>query len=287
MWKQQLLKTTRGLFEIFVRGEGKPVCITHLYSEFNELGYYFADAFVDRFQVILVNLKEAGNSCKADLEEELGMTESVKDLEAVREELGLEKWSFAGHSTGGMLGLVYGDLFPGSLEGLVVGGVAASKKYMENRGSMYCSKSPLNKRLKEIFAILKSPEATVEEKRNANQEWTNMSLFNADKREDYFKSLSSGKVVQRRLDYYSFQELPEFDIREKLQGINVPTLVYCGSHDKQCPLYYSEEIHREIPSSQLYIFKESNHLPYLEEKSRFLQMVEDFEESLYMKEAEK
>ncbi|TYR77033.1 alpha/beta fold hydrolase [Rossellomorea vietnamensis] len=280
MWKQQLLKTNRGLFEIFVRGKGKPVCITHLYSEFNELGYYFADTFVHQFKVILVNLKEAGNSCRADLAEELSMAESVKDLEAVREALGFEKWSFAGHSTGGMLGLVYGDLYSDSLEGLVVGGAAASKKYMENRESMYCSQSPLNKRLREIFAILKSPEATVEEKRNANKEWTNMSLFNADKREDYFKRPSSGRVVQRRLDYYSFQELPLFDIREKLSGINIPTLVYCGSHDKQCPLHYSEEIHREIPNSQLYIFNESNHLPYLEEESRFLSMVEDFKESL-------
>jgi proline iminopeptidase len=44
MWKQELIKTTRGEFEIFTQGTGTPLCITHLYSEFNQLGNYFADA---------------------------------------------------------------------------------------------------------------------------------------------------------------------------------------------------------------------------------------------------
>jgi proline iminopeptidase len=56
MWEKRLVQTSRGEFEIFIMGTGEPLCATHLYSEFNELGSYFADSFVNHFQVILVNL---------------------------------------------------------------------------------------------------------------------------------------------------------------------------------------------------------------------------------------
>ena len=276
MWKQQMIDTSRGKFEIFVQGEGDPVCITHLYSEFNELGYYFADSFVENFKVFLVNLKDAGNSCKAMLDEELSMKESVKDLEAIREALCINSWRFAGHSTGGMLGLVYATLFPDALSKLMVGGATATKEYMEHEKSMYCQSSPLNKRLKEIFFILKSPDTTIEERRSANREWTNMSLYKSKKRDEYFQKPSSGKVVQRRLDYFSFYDLPHYEILGELSKVQIPVVVYCGRHDVQCPLIFSEAMSAELINSKLYIFEESNHFPYLEEKERFLNMVSDF-----------
>ncbi|MEI4769878.1 alpha/beta fold hydrolase [Psychrobacillus sp. FJAT-51614] len=278
MWEKKLVDTDRGIFEIFSQGTGEPLCITHLYSEFNDLGYYFADTFINHFKVILINLKEAGNSCKAVTEEELSMKESTKDLEAIREALNYDKWSFAGHSTGGMLGLVYATMFPDSLTKLLVGGATANSKYMEHEGSMYSHKSPLNKRLLEIFSILKSANSTLEDRRKANKEWSDMSLHNPGKRDEYFKKPSSGKVVQRRLDYYSYMDLPHYDIQRELKQITIPTFVYCGRYDAQCPLVFSEEISRDLINSKLYVFEKSNHIPYLEEKEVFSNMVYDFKE---------
>ena len=276
MWKQQFIETSRGRFEIFGCGSGEPLCITHLYSEFNERGYYFADAFVESFTVYLVNLKEAGNSSKVEADVELSMVETAKDLEAIRASIGLEKWAFAGHSTGGMLGLVYAILFPDSLSKLMIGGAAASREYMDHEGSMYCPKSPLNSRLKEILAILKSPEAALEEKRAVNQEWTDLSLYKPENRNDYFSKPSSGKVIQKRLDYFSFHELPPFDLRADLPNIVTPAIVYGGRHDVQCPFVFSEEIYESLGKAKLYEFKESNHVPYLEEREKFAEMVKDF-----------
>jgi pimeloyl-ACP methyl ester carboxylesterase len=276
MWEKQLVNTNRGTFEIFSHGVGEPLCITHLYSEFNELGYYFADEFVNQFKVYLINLKEAGSSCKAQVEAELSMRETAKDLESIRETLNFDRWGFAGHSTGGMLGLVYAGMFPESLTKLLVGGASASKKYMEHEDSMYCLRSPLNKRIKEIFSVLKSPASTKEERRNANREWTNMSLYYPERRDKYFIKPSSGKVVQKRLDYYSFNDLPSYDLKSELNKIAVPSIVFCGKHDAQCPVIFSQEINNELKNSTLYIFEESNHFPYIEEKEKFKEMVADF-----------
>lgn len=208
--------------------------------------------------------------------DELSMRETVKDLEEIRKALGFDKWSFAGHSTGGMLGLVYAAKYPNSLKRLMVGGAAATNDYMEHKDSIYSYKNPLNKRLKEIFAVLNSSESTREQRLQANREWTEMSLYDPSRFDEYFSKPSSGKVVQKRLDYYSYEELSNFDIREEISKIQIPTIVYCGKHDSQCPLVYSIEIHKLIPQSKLYIFDKSNHAPYLEEKEKFKEMIKDF-----------
>ncbi|SET93274.1 proline iminopeptidase [Salinibacillus kushneri] len=48
-WGRKLLKTSRGVFEVFEKGEGEPLCVTHHYSEFNQTGDYFAETFIKYF----------------------------------------------------------------------------------------------------------------------------------------------------------------------------------------------------------------------------------------------
>ncbi|WP_044339318.1 alpha/beta fold hydrolase [Rossellomorea aquimaris] len=276
MWVQKLIQTERGAFEVFEAGNGEPLCVTHLYNEFNERGYHFADRFVDDFKVYLVNLKETGNSTEVRDEGELSMIETCKDLEAVRVALGYDDWNFAGHSTGGMLGLVYAAQHPDSLKRLVVGGASATNEYVEHQESIYCDKHPENNRLKEIVSILKSEESTKEERVQASREWTEMSLYDPGRFEEYFSKPTSGIVVQKRLDYYSYSELPTYDIREDLSTIQTPTIIFCGKHDSRCPFIYSEEIFDLVPNSSFYIFEDSDHSPHLEEKEKFSSMVKDF-----------
>ena len=79
-----------------------------------------------------------------------------------------------------------------------------------------------------------------------------------------------------RLDYYSYKVLPNYDILSELHNVTVPSFIYCGRYDTQCPLVFSEEIYAAIKNSKLYIFEESNHSPFLEEKDLFIEMVADF-----------
>lgn len=90
MWQQKLIRTTRGAFEVFEKGSGEPIAITHLYSEFNQHGNSMAAPFAEFYRVYLVNLRGAGKSVGAAASEQLGMDETLKDLEALREALGYE-----------------------------------------------------------------------------------------------------------------------------------------------------------------------------------------------------
>jgi proline iminopeptidase len=92
----------------------------------------------------------------------------------------------------------------------------------------------------------------------------------------------SGKTVQSRLDYYS-KSLPTLDLRPLLNQIETPTLIMCGRFDSQCPLYFSEEIHKLIPKSKFVVFDESNHSPFLEEPEKFTKEIVDFYDECFGK----
>lgn len=279
VWERSMVSTSRGVFEVFTSGEGRPLCVTHYYSAFTEKGNYFADIFTGKYKVHLVNLKEAGKSDRVNDESELGMEETVLDLEALRKSLYYDTWSFAGHSTGGMLGLVYGMTHGGSLDSLIVVGAAASNEYMNSSASIYCKKHPSNARLMEIFRIMRQA-ASREETMVAAREWTAMSLHHPERWEQYFANPSSGSTVQSRLNFYN-KQLAGYDIREGLNRIRVPTLVICGEHDAQCPAVFSEEIHRLVEGSELHILTDSNHSPHLEEPERFEEIIGGFHDKCF------
>jgi len=274
MWEETLIDTKHGQFEVFKKGNGRPLCVTHLYSEYNKKGNLFANSFIDKYSVYLINLAGCGQSTTGNGENKYSMESSVKDLEAIREALGFKTWSFAGHSTGGMLGLQYAIQSPESLDRIIVGGLSASAEYMNHPESIYCTENPNNKRLREIFEVLRDMNATIEERRTVSKEWLMMSLYNKSVYDEMISRPNSGKTVSDRLDYYSYKELPNYDLRPFLKDVKVPSYIYAGLHDAQCPYEFGVEAANLIPNSTFKTFNQSNHNPFIEEEVEFREFVD-------------
>lgn len=274
-WNQLLLHTTRGIFEIFIKGEGNPLCVTHLYSEFNETGDYFASTFTKTHTVYLVNLRECGDSEKARTPYELSMLETVLDLEAIREALGFEKWAFAGHSTGGMLGIVYSIYFSTSLQYQVIVGATAREYMTFSDDCIYNKNHPQFHHMQSLIEKLQSSDLSVERRNELSVERTSLSLYDPSKYDLLFSQNIRKKMSATRLNFFS-REVHIFDVTKKLQLITIPTLLICGKHDVQCPLIYSLEMNQLIPQSTLAIFDKSNHYPFLEEEDLFLEQLTIF-----------
>lgn len=275
MWNEKLLKTERGNFEIFEKGGGEPLAVTHLYSEFNQKGNSMAASFTDHYRVYLINLRGAGQSVKASTSDEYSMDETVKDLEAIRKALKYEKWAFAGHSTGGMLALKYAVNNQSSLTKIIAGGAAASYEYGKDENSIYCRKNPHFKRIVEIMNLLNDPTTPTEVRKEIGYEWALMSYRSEEKLKESMKKPNSGKTVGPRLDYFIKNEYPVYDIREELKGIRIPSYIYSGKYDAQCPLKFGEEIADLIPGARFKVFEESNHNPFSEEESKFKVFVKE------------
>lgn len=222
--------------------------------------------------MILVNLREAGNSEKATYPYELSLLESVFDLEAIRESLGFNKWGFAGHSTGGMLGIVYGIYFSNSLKFNVIVGAAAREYMTFSTDCIYNEENPNFNKMQKLMEELKTPDLPLERRKELTKERTKLSLFDPKKYDDIFSSKIHKKMSSIRINYFS-REIQIFDVTRKLKLIKTPTLIICGKYDVQCPLTYSIEMHDFIPNSTLHIFNKSNHYPFLEEADRFKEEV--------------
>lgn len=274
-WNRNRIATKRGEFEVFIKGEGAPLCVTHHYSEFNESGDYFAEAFTETNQVFLVNLRETGNSAKAEQPHQLSMLETVLDLEAIREHLGFEQWGVAGHSTGGMLGVLYGIYFSDRLSFTILVGAAAREYMTFSSGCIYNPKHPQFQQMQNLMDSLKQPDLPPEEKADLKIQRTKLSLADPDKYDDYFSKDIRKELSAARLNFFS-RELHVFDVTRKLSLITAPSLIVCGKHDVQCPLEYSVEMSESIPGSELAIFANSNHYPFLEEAERFAAVYTSF-----------
>lgn len=273
MWKKRLVETSRGVFELFENGVGEPLAVTHHYSAYDERGNSFANPFTEHYCVYLINLKGAGNSVQVKTESEYSMDEAVLDLEAIREALGFRKWGFAGHSTGGMLALKYAILAPNSLTKIIAGGAAASYEYGADPDSIYCRKNPNFNRIVEIMELLEDASTPIETRRKLGYEWVLMSYHSEEKLQEALKKPNSGKTVGPRLDYFRKVEYPTYDIREEIKHITIPSYIYAGKYDSQCPMKFGVEIAELIPEASLTIFEESNHNPFSEEEEKFAEFV--------------
>lgn len=273
MWVQRFIETSRGTFELFEKGAGEPLCVTHLYSTYDERGNTFANPFTTDYRVYLVNLRGCGNSVKAEFENQYSMDESVKDLEAIRVSLGIEQWGFAGHSTGGMLALKYAILAPSSLTKIIAGGAAASKEYSTDENCIYSRKNPNFSRIMEIMNLLNNPSTPIEIRKELGFEWNAMSFYLKEKLIQSLNIPNSGKTVGDRLDYFIKKECPTYDVRKSLLNITIPSYIYAGKYDAQCPYQYGVEIASFIPNAMFTTFEESNHFPFVEEENKFKEFV--------------
>lgn len=199
-----MIQTERGAFELFTAGGDQPLCVAHLYQEFTEEGGLLADSFAEYFKVILVNLKETANSSRTRSWRELSMNETVSDLESVRNALGYRTWSFAGHSTGGFLGLTYATRVPGSLDSLVIRGSAASREFLKEKNCLYNFRDGLyRKDMMIIMLSLNSPFTSERRKQRARRKWTELSLYRPEKYDQYFADVKPSPINRKRMAAYN------------------------------------------------------------------------------------
>lgn len=271
-WLRQMVTTSRGVFEVFIKGEGEPVCVTHLYSEFNDSGDYFADVFTNTNKVFLVNLRDVGSSDKPKFPHELSMIDAVLDLEAIRQAFGYDKWTFAGHSTGGMLGLIYGIHFSYYLKSLVVVGSSAREYSSTSPKCIYNEEHPNYKRMQALMELLKKPDLTKEVRLQLSKERTQFSLYHPESYDELFSCNIHKKISANRLNFFG-REVLIYDVTRQLYKVETPVHILCGRHDVQCPVELSIEMKELLPHASLHIFEQSNHYPYLEEKELFIQTI--------------
>lgn len=83
---------------------------------------------------------------------------------------------------------------------------------------------------------------------------------------------ATGQAVTRR----DFETSHQFDVTDRLDQIDVPTLAVCGEHDKLTPRSYHEELANSIPTGEFAVVPDAAHLAMVEQPALFNDIVGDF-----------
>ena len=81
---------------------------------------------------------------------------------------------------------------------------------------------------------------------------------------------------------YAFSvNLPGYDLKPQLPGIQAPTLITVGRTDWITPVSCSQTIAGLIPDSELVVFEKSGHSPQIEEAEAWTSTVREFLHRVY------
>lgn len=200
----------------------------------------------------------------------------VRDLEAVREKLGLRPWIFWGMSGGGWLALAYAHLAPQGLRGIIV--ESACVCFRERLLDPECALSPwfptweraLRARglLREALSL---PRALP-----ADTEWFEVPGVGQVLRERGGRALL---VSPMPLDADMRRAMPllwSFDAREWIHTVQTPALVIAGSGDPVVPVHRVRAVHEALAQSTFALVDGGGHVPSSERHASAVQAARSF-----------
>jgi proline-specific peptidase len=228
--------------------------------------------------VVFYDQLGCGNSTRPDDPEPWGVDLFLEELSAVRRELGLRRVHLLGHSWGGLLAMEHALGGAGGLASLIlVGSVVSGPMVFECRQRFY-EKLPPDAR----EAIRRHEAAGTFDDPEYGEV---MDLFyrryacRLDPWPDWLNRALSKMDVGANAAMWGPPDAPgplaTLDLRPRLGGIGVPTLVIAGRHDGMTS-GQEREIQARIPGSELAIFEESSHYPFAEERERFFATLDGF-----------
>lgn len=257
----------------FFEGSGYPVLLLHGGNLNADAWFQNVDPLGKDFMVIAPDM--VGHGYTKPLGDQPGSPYPyrIKHLTRLLDILGIDKFTVAGSSMGGLIAALLYFSMPHRVEKLIIIG----------SGSTFNSEEDISRVRSESYANAKSAigNPTLETCRKRLQ-----NIF-------YHKDKVPEALLLAQLTAYSipwFLEAWEqraqgsMDIEEdrkhrvinRLEQINVPTLVITGREDPRAIFARVTEGVSRIPNAELEVFEGCGHLPYLEHPEKFNEVVRAF-----------
>ena len=257
-------------------GSGQPMMFLHGGLGFDHTVYLESfKAFEDQAELIYYDHRGNGRSERTETMEGITHETLVADADALRAYLGHEKVILVGHSYGGFLAQEYAVRYQDTLKGLILIDTAPVIDYMD------------------VIQANAAARGTPEQLDGVGQAFGRPMVDDADFQAIwetvsplYFKEYDPAKAAKANSqiiysaaawNYANGVLLPAFNVLEQLKDVQTPTLVISGIDDWITPLKQgAERIHNALPNSELVVFENSGHWPFIEENEKFVEVVSDW-----------
>ena len=264
--------------ELFVTGTGSGTPVLVMHGGLGVDHTYFRpwlDALGDVAELTFYDHRGNGRSARPSLDD-VDHSTWVADADALRGSLGHEQVVLLGHSYGGFLALRYALAHPDRVKALVLVSTAAAMQHWErvHENLDLHSATPAQRRafedrpFEDDADMLSTLQAL-------------LPLYFHRPEPDLMATLSASMVASSEASAAGGRCLADYDVREDLGRISVPTLVLAGRHDFILPPdVTAEPLAAGVPGAELVVFERSGHFPFIEENDAFLRVVRRFLRSL-------
>ena len=230
-------------------------------------------ALDEHARLVFVDLRGAGRSTGAVAD--LTFDVLADDLEAVRNELGVERVAVLGHSALGALAFEYACRRPERVSHLLLAGASTTGDMaaLQSAGRAYFdayASAERKQKLEDNLARLPSgapPGAAVLAQ-------TPMRFYDAGF--DGAKVFEGAIVKPEVLAHLLGTMLRGWEVADAAQRLRAPTLLAHGRHDYVVPWTSWEDVAPTLPVATLRLFEKSGHQPFLEEPEAFAAAVAAF-----------
>jgi proline iminopeptidase len=227
----------------------------------------------DTMQLIYVDHRCTGRSERVALET-CTIEQMADDIEELRKLLGLGRVTVLGNSFGGFWALTYALRHPDSVSRLILVSTSPSHEFYQAAERELERKATPDQKAAAPAVF----EGKIESDEEFRRWWDlMMPLYFAHWEEQRGREMIERGVDNPHVASHMFRhEIPKYDVRPRLGEIRAPTFVVAGRHDWVTPVGESELIANGIPGSELIVFEESGHMPFIEEQDGFIDAVKRF-----------
>jgi proline iminopeptidase len=227
----------------------------------------------DEFRLVFYDARGSGRS-----EDKPPYTHEqwVADVDELTRQLGIETFALLGHSYGGIVAQEYAVAGGERLRQLILVDTAAST--VENEASIRRALEAKLPGIEEDW-LRKLFEGRVDSDEEMHGMWEALLPLYFDGPFDPAlpKQMADDTYFHHATHNFAFSvNNPNYDVRDRLPAVDVPTLVICGGNDWITPLAKSKEIVSLIAGSRLEVFDNSGHMPMLEEPEKFITILRGF-----------
>ncbi len=205
----------------------------------------------------------------------------MREVDEVREALGLDRVHLLGQSWGGWLAIEYMLTRPSGIVSLTLASTSCSTAEFVREANKLIDELPPDMRdairQGDRDGVFDSPEYM----RGMN-EFYQRHVCRLDPWPD--SMMRTGANLEGNAVYLTMNgpneftvigNLKDWDRTDRLSEIGVPTLITVGRHD-EIPPVCAETMHRRIQGSEMHVFEKSGHCAHLEEPEVYMPLLRDF-----------
>lgn len=236
-------------------GSGKSIVFVHGACE-NSSFWNHQKIMADRYRILTIDLPGHGKS--GPMEGEIHVERYASIVSDFVQKTCPEKAVLVGHSMGGAITLLNAIEHPKNLKAAVL--VSTGAKL----GVLPSIREGLRTRFEDTVKAVVGPRQFSSK--------TNLETIRFVTNEILTCNNEVGAA--------DYEACNSFDVRQKLQSINLPIQIIAGEEDKLAPVTWSTYMKENIPKSKLVVLRDASHLPMLERPGDFNRHLNEFVMSL-------